>query len=1191
MSDDRRTRFQSILEAARDRHVDLRDAFLAAECGDDEELRAEIESLLAAPSPGGDSLENGPGTPTSVALPTHASSQATAIDNPIPAADARGVGLPRRCPSCGARYEAFRRVCAVDGSVLDEDAEALVGTTFDGRYRVEAVLGRGGMGIVLRARHATLDDVVAIKLLDDRYASDPSALRRFVREGQIARRFHHPAVVGIHDIVCGDTGPVYLVLEYVEGRTLGEVLRERGQFSPSAVLEIVRPIADALDAAHARGIVHRDLKPENIMVREAPAEPRAKLLDLGIAITRATADHGADTRLTRQGHWIGTPLYMAPEQWNASAYESGMDGRADVYSLGVVVHQLVSGTTPFTGDIGALRTLHLEGRPRRLDAAVAGVPRAYADAVARAMAKHRNDRFATAGVFVAALETALEMGLESAPADTGDDETRQTLVGVAAAPYGMPVSGAATRIGDVATTGESERAPGNLPAQATSFVAPDGAVDGVAKEFERSRCVTLTGPGGIGKTRLSLEVAARLDERFPDGTWFVELAGVADPSLVERAVADTLGARERPGEPLATSIHERIGESRLLVVLDNCEHLVDSAAAVASNLMRSCPRASVLATSREAFAIPGETVVAVAPLSIPPDASSAETLSASPAVQLFLDRARAAAPAFAPSESDLATIAAICRRLDGLPLAIELAAARVRALGIAEVFSRLDDRFRLLAASERGRASRQRTLHAAIDWSVRSLTSAERLLLCRLAAFAGGATLEALERVATDYGIGESGAGEPSIGTRDVADLVEGLVAKSLVVADLEREPVRYRMFESIRAFSLDVLNESGGREAVERRIDAWVAEMAEACAAARATADQTRVELQFFAEIDTARASLARLLARDDGGAALAATAGALGSFFESRGLLTEGRKWLDSAVAAGNAQPARALALYWSGVLAVDQGDYAVSEARLEEALELDRAADDRPGLARTLRALAYLAMRRNQVDLAEAFAAEAGEYFRGLGDIGGEASTTHLIATVAIGRGDYATARPLLERTGEIHRRRGNQRSLAINLYSLAEVLAGIGDIDEAARHAAEAVAIAEGLDDPQTLAYATYVVGWVAFTQGEGEKSAAQLRRVIEMGRAIGDESLCVYAIEGIAEALTLLGDDETAVVLVAAASRHREVTGQPLSTYERTQLEERLARSRATLGEAGTAAAESRGQRLSLEEATELAMGA
>ena len=400
----------------------------------------------------------------------------------------------------------------------------------------------------------------------------------------------------------------------------------------------------------------------------------------------------------------------------------------------------------------------------------------------------------------------------------------------------MSIADASTRIGDVAATGESERAPGNLPAQATSFVAPDGAVDGVATSFERSRCVTLTGPGGIGKTRLSLEAAARLDERFPDGTWFVELAGVADPVLVERAVADTIGARERPGEPLATSIHERIGNARLLVVLDNCEHLVDSAAAVASNLLRACPRAAVLSTSREAFAIPGETVVAVAPLPIPPDASGDEALSASPAVQLFLDRARAAAPAFAPSGADLATD---CRDLPATRRIAACDRARRRASSRARDRRGLCAPRRSFSACSRHRSgatsSRQRTLHAAIDWSVRPRCSrSQRVLLmpsCRVRRWrdAGGARAGCNRRRGRRLEIDA-----PGIVARDVADLVDGFVSKSLVVADLEREPVRYRMFESIRAFSLDVLDETGGRVAVEARIDAWVAAMAQACGVAQ---------------------------------------------------------------------------------------------------------------------------------------------------------------------------------------------------------------------------------------------------------------------------------------------------------------------------------------------------------------------
>lgn len=1160
MSDDRRARVKAILEAALDRHGEDRSAFLDETCEGNFQFRAEVESLIEAAT-----IQVG--TPDRV---------------PAKAVERRGLSIPRRCPDCGTRYDSRRRVCAVDGSVLDDDLEALVGTTFDDRFRIEAVLGRGGMGVVLRARHGDLDDVVAIKLLDDRLASDARALRRFVREGQIVRRFHHPAVVGIHDLVCGDSGPVYLVLEYVEGRTLGSLLREKGQFSPRAAVDIVRPIADALDAAHSHGIVHRDLKPENIMVRDEDAVPRSKLLDLGIAIVHATDEHGADTRLTRQGQWIGTPLYMAPEQWNSSDPGAAIDGRADVYALGVVVHQLVSGATPFCGDIGALRTLHLGGQPRRLDASVAGVPRAFASAVATAMAKDRRERFASAGEFVAQLERSLATGFQD---DAVDDAVEATLTGMGGVFSDSPESCARTSEGDAAQTGESDRPPGNLPAQVTSFIAPAGAVDSIASAFERSRCVTLTGPGGIGKTRLSLEATTRLEGVFPDGTWFVELASIADPAHVVRAVADALGARERPGEPLSASIHDRIGDARLVIVLDNCEHVVDAAATVARDLLRACLRASVLATSREALAIPGELVVVVAPLSVPSDDAATAELGRSPAVQLFLDRAKSAAPAFAPSDGDLGVVAAICRRLDGLPLAIELAAARVRAFGLQEVLARLDDRFRLLAASDRARDPRQRTLHAAIDWSYRLLSEGERALLQRLAAFASGAVLGAIERVASDDGVA------PVVEWGDVADLVESLVAKSFVSADLERNPVRYRMFESIREFALDELETSGDRAAVEARIDDLVADLARAFRAADATAEEQLEEARISAELDTVRQSLARMARRDDGGALLAETAGALGAFFESRGLFSEGAAWLDAAVAAGNAQPERGLALYWSGKLSINRGDYDAADRRLSEALALGRAKDDRPAIARSLRSMAHLAMRRNEEDRAIELAAEAERYYRELGDEEGEASSIRLSATVAMNRHDYSTALPLFERADAIHRRGGHQRSLAINCYAMALVLSGLGEHDAAERRAKEAVAIAERLDDPQTLAYAMSFSGRVAYRRGDAAQSAHFLGRTLAMARSIGDDAACVYAVEGIAEAIALAGRPDVAVALSAAAERHRQATDRAMATLELESHTQRLEPARAALSPEELGAAEARGRSLSFEDAMARALDA
>lgn len=315
------------------------------------------------------------------------------------------------CPRCNRKYEDSVSFCAVDGEVLEADLESLVGTTLDGQYQIEAFLGRGGMGTVYRARHILLGDQVAIKILPPHLTADSAALRRFLREGQAARRFRHPSVVTVHDLrTSGNT--VYMVLEYVHGRTLAAKLREHGSFSPSEAVRLITPIAEALDAAHAVGVVHRDLKPDNIMISEGDGALTVKLLDLGIAKVRDTSA----TALTGSGQILGTPYYMSPEQWGAGSRDGDdqIDGRADVYSLAVVIFELVTGRVPFDGgSIQEIASKHLLSNPPLLHEVRPGTSVAFSAAIARAMSKDRSSRHSRCGELVAELIQAITAELNA----------------------------------------------------------------------------------------------------------------------------------------------------------------------------------------------------------------------------------------------------------------------------------------------------------------------------------------------------------------------------------------------------------------------------------------------------------------------------------------------------------------------------------------------------------------------------------------------------------------------------------------------------------------------------------------------------------------------------------------------------------------------------------------------------------
>ncbi len=418
--------------------------------------------------------------------------------------------------------------------------------------------------------------------------------------------------------------------------------------------------------------------------------------------------------------------------------------------------------------------------------------------------------------------------------------------GDAVAPAGATTGGGRL----VALPSAPERPPSNLPLALSSFIGREKELAEIEKLLADHRLLTLTGPGGCGKTRLALKAAFEVAEGFEDGAWWVGLASLSDPDIVPQAVAQALSVREAPGRSLNDALVEHLTPRKSLLILDNCEHLVEGCAGLVDALLRSCPNLKILATSREFLGVGGEVVWATPPLSVPDDhdAPLPEALLRDDAAKLFVERARSVAPAFALTEQNASALARLCRRLDGMPLAIELAAARARVLSVSQIAERLDDRFRLLKSESRTVDPRQRTLRATMDWSHDPLADDERVLFRRLSVFAGGFALEAAEQVCAGEGIERV----------DVLDLLSRLVDKSLVVAEERGGEARYRLLETVRQYGEEKLDESTEEAAATSRHHAgYFLELAEAAEPAMLMPGQEAWMARLELEHDNLRAAL----------------------------------------------------------------------------------------------------------------------------------------------------------------------------------------------------------------------------------------------------------------------------------------------------------------------------------------------
>ena len=583
-----------------------------------------------------------------------------------------------------------------------------------------------------------------------------------------------------------------------------------------------------------------------------------------------------------------------------------------------------------------------------------------------------------------------------------------------------------------------ESTPNNLPQQVTSFIGREREAEELTHLCENARLVTVVGTGGLGKTRLSLQVAANMIDDFSDGVWLVELAAIADPRRVPQAVASALGVAEVGGKPLVEALSAHVRERRLLIVLDNCEHLIEAAAQIARQLLQASAGVGILATSREPLRIAGETTYALPALALPGDAPTPATMMQSDAVRLFIERAQAVQPAFAVTAANASAVAAICRRLDGIPLALELAAARVRALPVDAIAARLDDRFRLLTGGDRTSLPRQRTLRALIDWSHELLTSDEAALFRRLAVFAGGFTLEAAETV---------GAGA-SDDVSDVLDTHTHLVEKSLV----EREPAqeRYRLLETVRQYAHERLDAASETADTRTRHLEFFAAFAQRARAELVGPHQSEWLARLDVERDNLLAACAWSCKADLAERHGLQLVSALRRYWIFRGLLGLGYRTTRETLACHSAQAPSELrcdALLAAGQVGAFMGRYAEAQQDLEQCLVIARELDDPVRTSAALQPLGLALLGRGEAAAARQHLTEGLALAEKIGTPREVAGALNALAHTARAEGDLAAADPLYERVLDIARNAGDADIIAVSLLNLALVATARGAHDRA------------------------------------------------------------------------------------------------------------------------------------------------
>ena len=976
-----------------------------------------------------------------------------------------------------------------------------------GNYHLIQLLGQGNWASVYLGKHIHLNTHAAIKVLHDHLVTHDSA--DFLNEARAIARLRHPHIVQVLDFGIEDTTP-FLVMDYAPGGNLRTLYPKGTPFPLNVVITYVAQVADALHYAHQEKLIHRDIKPENMLLGR---NNEVLLSDFGIAIMFQTSGP------LQPQDAAGSIAYMAPEQIQAHPGPA-----SDQYALGVVAYEWLSGDRPFHGSLTEIAIKHVLTPPPSLSEKVPTIPANVEHVVLKALAKDPRERFASVQAFAKALEEAVKT-----------ESSERTLSVFASNPsrgYLAEVEPSSTQLHDRLH---------NFPAILTSLVGREHEIHAVCTLLRRPEVclVTLTGTGGVGKTRLSLQVATDLLNDFADGIYFIPLAVISDPDLVIPTIAQVLGVKESGERPLLDLLQAYSQDKRLLLLLDNFEQLVAAAPKLVA-LLTSCPRLKILVSSRAVLHLQVEYEFPVSPLALP-DLShlpEREALSQYAAVALFLRCAKTARPSFQLTSDNTRTIAEICVRLDGLPLAIELAAARLKLLSPQALLARLENRLQLLTSGARDAPVRQQTLRNTIAWSYDLLDAQEQRLFWRLAIFVGGSTLEAVEGLSTE--LGEMSAG--------VLDGVASLIDKSLLrQVEQEAQELRLLMLATIREYAREILAASGELANVRQAHAAYYLRLSEQVELELGGPQQAaRLEL-LEREHDNLRAALSWFLEQAGNEKEIESElnrelalrlGGALGKFWIVHGYISEGRNFLDRALAVGKPLAStrieaavQAKGLIIAGNLAFIQNDYEHAEPLLQQSLTLYRELDDQPGIAFALSMLGSVTWTKGNMAAARTLTEEALEIARKVDDMERVANSLFVLGLLFSSQGEYTQARALLEKSVATHRAMGNKRGIAHALSQLVQVhLVSLEDRAKVGPLLEECLALSQALGFKEGIAASYCVSGQLALSQKDLVAARSFAEKSANLYRELGHRHGTANSLGLLAEVLTTGGDHAAAQAL-------------------------------------------------------------